>query len=126
MNLLCGHVDCRGSGSAAVKTSRVRPLLCRASDDAEPRLPMIRQCYGSGMTVLRPCSTRVRQCYRGDAVAVSRGNLPGFFPRSNMRELIFSLTRSWTWLPVLRQLFESAVEQPPMAIPRTKHGQAQN
>ena len=106
MNLLRGDVDCRSSGSATVKTSRARTLLCRASDDAEPLLPVIRQCYGSGTTVLRPRSTRVRQCYRRDAAAVSRGNLP-FFPRSNTRELIFSLTRSWTWLPVLRQCFSS-------------------
>ena len=28
--------------------------LCRASDDAERRLPVIRRCYGSGATVLRP------------------------------------------------------------------------
>ena len=60
--------------------------LCRASDDAERRLSVIRQCYGSGTTVLRPWSARVRQCYRRDAAAVSR---------------------SWTWLPVLRQCFSS-------------------
>ena len=28
--------------------------LCRASDDAERRLPVIRQCYASGTTLLRP------------------------------------------------------------------------
>ncbi len=36
--------------------------------------------------------------------------------------------RSWVWLAVLRQCLDSAsaVEQPPTAIPRTKHGQVKN
>ena len=65
--------------------------LCRASDDPERRLPVIRQCYGSETTVLCPWSTRVRQCYRRDAAPVGCGNLPFFFPRSNTCELIFNL-----------------------------------
>ena len=54
---------------ATVKTRRARPLLCVAScasDVAEPRLPVIGQCYGSGVLVLRPRSTRHQQCYRRD------------------------------------------------------------
>jgi len=57
------------SWQATVKTRRARPLLCVAScasDVAEPRLPVIGQCYGSGVLVLRPRSTRHQQCYRRD------------------------------------------------------------
>ena len=116
MNVLCGDVDCRSSGSATVKTSRVRPLLCRSSDDAEPRLPVIRQCNGSGTTVLRPCSTHARQCCRRDAAAVSCGNLPNLY-----LAYLSVVTRAQAVLQ-----WSSRPEQPPTAIPRTKHGQAQN
>ena len=89
--------------------------LCRASDDAERCLPVIRQSYGSGTTVLRPWSTRVRQCYRRDAGAVSRGNLPFFShvrARANLYQALHVAGRGYPCLA-------SAVEQPPTAIPRT-------
>ncbi len=40
----------------------------------------------------------------------------------------FSITRSWTWLAVLRQCFSSgtAADGHTPAIPRTKHGQTKN
>ena len=68
--------------------------LYRASDNAEPRLPVIRQCSDSGTTVLHLWSTRAWQCYRRDAATVSCCKLQGFFPRSNTCELLFSLTHS--------------------------------
>ena len=51
-----------------------------------------------------------------------------FFSLFYTFERIFSLTRGWTWLAMLWQYLgsPSAVEQPAVAIRRTKHGQAKN
>ena len=92
-----------------------RPAVCshflcaasRPSYDAEPWLPVIGQCYGSGVPVLRPRSTRDRQCYRRDEAVVSRDNVPLFSrvrPRAN---LFLALHVGWTWVAVLRQCFSS-------------------
>ena len=100
-------VDCRSSGSANVKTSRVRPLYAALQTTPSGVYPW----WDSAMAVERQFYVRDQLVF-GSATDAMRPQFAvvtwrGFFPRWNTCKLIFSLTRCWTWLPVLRQCFSS-------------------
>ena len=121
--LLPGHDETENSKQTCVEVWTVEdqdqqlwrpamhsPFLCSASwpsDDAEPWLPVIEQCYGSWKPVLCPRSTLNQQCYRSNEAAVSRGELPLVCCVQTHANLFSALHIGWTWLAVLRQCFSS-------------------